>query len=162
MIKVYNTQSRKKEELRTTEPQKVQMYVCGPTTYNYIHLGNARPLVVFDTIRRYLKYRGFDVMYVQNFTDVDDKIIMRAQEEGQEAQEVAERYIAEYFRDAEALHVMKADLHPRVSQHIPEIIEVVSSLIDKGYAYVKDEDVFLRLNLFQVTANCPVATWRMF
>lgn len=122
------------------------MYVCGPTTYNYIHLGNARPLVVFDTIRRYLKYRGFDVMYVQNFTDVDDKIINRAKEEGKEASEVAERYIAEYFTDAEALHVKKADLHPRVSQHIPEIIEVVAALIEKGHAYVRDGDVFFAVS----------------
>jgi cysteinyl-tRNA synthetase len=124
------------------------MYVCGPTTYNFIHLGNARPLVVFDTIRRYLKYRGFDVMYVQNFTDVDDKIINRANEEGVEAHELAERYIAEYFKDARALHVQEADIHPRVSQHIPDIIEVIATLVDKGHAYVRDGDVYFAVNSF--------------
>ena len=124
------------------------MYVCGPTTYNYIHLGNARPLVVFDTVRRYLKYRGFDVMYAQNFTDVDDKIINRAREEGVEAHELAERYIGEYFKDAEALHVKQADLHPRVSQHIPEIIEVIAALVAKGHAYVRDGDVFFAVRSF--------------
>lgn len=124
------------------------MYVCGPTTYNYIHLGNARPLVVFDTVRRYLKYRGYEVTYVQNFTDVDDKIINRANEEGREAHEVAERYIAEYFKDADALHVKEADLHPRVSQHIPEIIEIISALVDSGHAYVREGDVFFAVNSF--------------
>lgn len=148
MIRVYNTQTRQKEELLSIDPHKIRMYVCGPTTYNYIHLGNARPLVVFDTVRRYLKYRGFEVVYVQNFTDVDDKIINRANEEGREAHEVAERYIAEYFRDAEALHVKEADLHPRVSQHIPEIIEVIAALVDKGRAYVRDGDVFFAVSSF--------------
>src|SRR5690606_7566796 len=104
--------------------------------------GNARPLVVFDTIRRYLIYRGFEVTYVQNFTDVDDKIINRAQEENREAHEVSEHYINEYFKDAQALHVREADLQPRVSEHIPEIIEVIAALIDKGHAYVRDGDVF--------------------
>lgn len=148
MIKVYNTQSRKKEELHSNNPPRIGMYVCGPTTYNYIHLGNARPLVVFDTIRRYLIYRGFEVTYVQNFTDVDDKIINRAQEENREAHEVSEHYINEYFKDAQALHVREADLHPRVSEHIPEIIEVIAALIDKGHAYVRDGDVFFAVNSF--------------
>jgi len=148
MIKVYNTQSRKKEELKSINPPKIGMYVCGPTTYNYIHLGNARPLVVFDTIRRYLKYRGFEVTYIQNFTDVDDKIINRAREENKEAHEIADFYIAEYFKDARALHVREADLHPRVSEHIPEIIEAISALIDKGHAYVRDGDVFYAVSSF--------------
>ncbi|NLW44979.1 MAG: cysteine--tRNA ligase [Syntrophomonadaceae bacterium] len=148
MIKVYNTLSRKKEELRSINPPKIGMYVCGPTTYNYIHLGNARPLVVFDTIRRYLIYRGFEVTYVQNFTDVDDKIINRAHEENKEAHEIADFYINEYFKDARALHVREADLHPRVSEHIPEIIEAIKALIDKGHAYVRDGDVFFAVSSF--------------
>ncbi|MGE5405282.1 MAG: cysteine--tRNA ligase [Candidatus Saccharibacteria bacterium] len=148
MIQVYNTQARQKEELQTVEPQKVRMYVCGPTTYNYIHLGNARPLVVFDTVRRYLKYRGYDVTYVQNFTDVDDKIINRANEEGMGATELAQRYIEEYFKDADALNVMRADVHPKVSEHMVEIIDMVSVLIDKGHAYEVDGDVYFRVSSF--------------
>ena len=148
MIRVYNTATRQKEELQTVEPQKVKMYVCGPTTYNYIHLGNARPLVVFDTVRRYLKYRGYDVFYVQNFTDVDDKIINRAREEGKDAREVAERYIGEYFQDARALHVQEADLHPRVSEHIPEIIDVIAALMAQGHAYEVDGDVYFEVDSF--------------
>lgn len=124
------------------------MYVCGPTTYNYIHLGNARPLVVFDTVRRYLKYRGYEVNYVQNFTDVDDKIINRAREEGMDAVVLAQRYIDEYFKDADALGVMRADLHPRVSQHMPEIVEMVSTLVEKGHAYELDGDVYFRVSSF--------------
>lgn len=124
------------------------MYVCGPTTYNYIHLGNARPLVVFDTIRRYLIYRGYDVFYVQNFTDVDDKIINRAWEEGVEPGELAEHYIAEYFKDAQALMVMDADLHPRASQHIQDMIEVISFLIEREHAYERDGDVYFRVSSF--------------
>lgn len=124
------------------------MYVCGPTTYNFIHLGNARPLVVFDTIRRYLKYRGYVVTYVQNFTDVDDKIINRAREEGIDAAALAQRYIDEYFIDADALGVVRADLHPRVSQHMPEIIEMVSKLVEKGHAYQLDGDVYFRVGSF--------------
>ncbi|MGE5416718.1 MAG: cysteine--tRNA ligase [Acidobacteriota bacterium] len=148
MIRVYNTQVRQKEDLQTVEPQKVRMYVCGPTTYNYIHLGNARPLVVFDTVRRYLKYRGYDVTYVQNFTDVDDKIINRANEEGVGATELAQRYIDEYFIDADALNVMRADVHPKVSEHMTEIIDMVSVLIDKGHAYEVDGDVYFRVSSF--------------
>lgn len=149
MIRVYNTQSRHKDDLVTIEPQKVKMYVCGPTTYNYIHLGNARPLVVFDTIRRYLTYRGYDVTYVQNFTDVDDKIINRAAEEGIEAKDLAERYIDEYFKDAEALGILPAALNPRVSEHIPDIITVIDGLISKGHAYEVEGDVYFRVSSFK-------------
>ena len=124
------------------------MYVCGPTVYNCFHIGNARPFVVFDTLRRYFKFRGYDVKFVQNFTDVDDKIINRAKEEGITAPEVSEKYIKEYFNDAEALNVLKADVHPKVSEHIPEIIEFVQTLIDKGYAYEADGDVYYSTRKF--------------
>lgn len=124
------------------------MYVCGPTTYNYIHLGNARPLVVFDIIRRYLQYRGYEVTYVQNFTDVDDKIINRALEKGIPASELACKYVEEYFRDADALGVKRAEFYPRVSEHMPDIIQVIQGLIDKGYAYQVEGDVYYRVNAF--------------
>ncbi len=145
---VYNTLTRRKEVLKTIEEGKVRIYVCGPTVYNYIHIGNARPLVVFDTLRKYLIYRGYNVKYVQNFTDVDDKIINRAKEEGITAPEVSEKYIKEYFDDARALNVMKADVHPKVSETIPEIIEFVQTLIDKGFAYEADGDVYFSTRKF--------------
>ncbi|NMC27819.1 MAG: cysteine--tRNA ligase [Syntrophomonadaceae bacterium] len=147
-MKVYNTLSGNKEELVTLDPGQVKMYVCGPTTYNYIHLGNARPLVVFDTVRRYLKYRGYQVKYVQNFTDVDDKIINRAREEGDDPIVLAQRYIQEYFQDADALGIVRADVHPRVSEHIPDIIEAVEGLISRGFAYEVDGDVYYRVKAF--------------
>jgi len=124
------------------------MYVCGPTTYNYIHLGNARPLVVFDALRRYLEYRGYEVLYVQNFTDIDDKIIQRAREEGLPAQDVAARYIREFFLDADALNVRRASLYPRVSRHIGDIIRAVDDLIRRGYAYVTEGDVYFSVEKF--------------
>jgi len=148
-MKIYNTLTRKKEELQTLNPHKVNMYICGPTTYNYIHLGNARPLVVFDIFRRYLQFRGYEVNYVQNFTDVDDKIINRAREEGQAPKDLAERYIEEYFKDADTLNVKRADVYPRVSENIPEIIEAVKALIDKGFAYEVGGDVFFRVKAFK-------------
>lgn len=141
-MQVYNTLTNRKEEFVPIEPGKVKMYVCGPTVYNFFHIGNARPFVVFDTLRRYFKFRGYEVKFVQNFTDVDDKIINKAKEEGITAPEVSEKYIKEYFDDAEALGVMKADVHPKVSEHIPEIIDFVQTLIDKGYAYEADGDVY--------------------
>ena len=147
-MKVYNTLSGKKEELQTLEAKQANIYVCGPTTYNYIHLGNARPLVVFDTVRRYLAYRGYTVKYVQNFTDVDDKIINRAREENDDPLQLANRYIEEYFVDADALGICRADVHPKVSDHIPEIIKVVEGLIEKGYAYEIDGDVYYRVKAF--------------
>ena len=147
-MQVYNTLTNRKEEFVPIEPGKVRMYVCGPTVYNFFHIGNARPFVVFDTLRRYFKYRGYEVKFVQNFTDVDDKIINRAKEEGISAPEVSEKYIKEYFNDAEALGVMKADVHPKVSEHIPEIIEFVQTLIDKGYAYEADGDVYYSTRKF--------------
>ncbi len=147
-MQVYNTLTNCKEEFVPIEPGKVRMYVCGPTVYNFFHIGNARPFVVFDTLRRYFKFRGYDVKFVQNFTDVDDKIINRAKEEGITAPEVSEKYIKEYFNDAEALNVMKADVHPKVSEHIPEIIKFVQTLIDKGYAYEADGDVYYSTRKF--------------
>lgn len=149
MIRLYNSLTKKKESLETIEPGRVKMYVCGPTTYNYIHLGNARPVVVFDTIRRYLKYRGYQVVYVQNFTDVDDKIIKRAHELGEPALELASRFIKEYFKDADALNVGRADIHPRVSDHIEDIIEMVKKLIDRGFAYEVDGDIYFNVRKFQ-------------
>lgn len=148
-MKIYNTQSRQKETLETLEPHRINMYVCGPTTYNYIHLGNARPLVVFDTVRRYLKYRGYEVNYIQNFTDVDDKIINKAKEENQEPLALAARYIEEYFTDADALGIARADKHPLVSQHIPEITDAVAQLINKGFAYEVEGDVYFRVKSFK-------------
>ncbi|MGI5912524.1 MAG: cysteine--tRNA ligase [Syntrophomonadaceae bacterium] len=148
-MRVYNTLTGRKEELVTLEPHKVKIYVCGPTTYNYIHLGNARPLVVFDTLRRYLTYIGYDVTYVQNFTDVDDKIIKRSLEEEVDPLTLAANYINEYFQDADTLNILRADVHPQVSQHIREIIEAISKLIAKGFAYMIDGDVYYRVKSFK-------------
>jgi cysteinyl-tRNA synthetase len=125
------------------------MYVCGPTTYNYIHLGNARPLVVFDTVRRYLEFTGLKVTYAQNFTDVDDKIINRARAEGEDPIKLAERYIGEYFKDADALGIRRANVYPRASQHIEDMIKVISVLIDRGYAYEMQGDVYYRVRAFK-------------
>ncbi|MGI6737304.1 MAG: cysteine--tRNA ligase [Anaerovoracaceae bacterium] len=147
-MKIYNTLSRKKEEFVPLEEGKVKMYVCGPTVYNYFHIGNARPFVVFDTMRSYLEYRGYQVSFVQNFTDVDDKIINRAREEGISAPEVSEKYIKAYFEDAAALNVRRATVHPRVSRTIDDIIRFVSDLIDKGYAYEVDGDVYYSTRKF--------------
>ncbi|HHU85782.1 MAG: cysteine--tRNA ligase [Pelotomaculaceae bacterium] len=147
-MEIYNTLTRRKETFQPREPGKVYMYVCGPTTYNYIHLGNARPLVFFDTVRRYLAYRGYDVLYVQNFTDVDDKIINRAREEGEDPLSLARKYIDEYFKDADALNVRRADRHPRVSGHMPDIVRVVEELVQKGSAYEVDGDVYFEVRKF--------------
>jgi len=122
-MKIYNTLTKKKEEFVPAEQDEIKIYVCGPTVYNYFHIGNARPFVVFDTLRRYMEYRGNKVKYVQNFTDVDDKIINRAKEEGISAAEVSEKYTDEYYKDAAALNVRKADVHPKVTETMKEIIE---------------------------------------
>ncbi len=147
-MELYNTLTRRKETFSPREPGKVSMYVCGPTTYNYIHLGNARPLIFFDTVRRYFAYRGYLVDYVQNFTDIDDKIINRAGEEGEDPLALAQKYINEYFRDAGALNVRRADTHPRVSGHMPEIIEMIDTLIKNGNAYVVEGDVYFEVRSF--------------
>lgn len=148
-MKVYNSLTGRKEEFIPLEEGKVKMYVCGPTVYNFFHIGNARPFVVFDTLRRYFIWRGYEVKYVQNFTDVDDKIINRAREEGITAPEVSEKYIKEYFEDAKALNVLPADVHPKVSEHIDDIINFVQTLIDKGYAYEADGDVYYSPRKFE-------------
>ncbi len=140
--------TRQKEEFKPITEGKVNMYVCGPTVYNFFHIGNARPFVVFDTLRKYLEYKGNDVTFVQNFTDVDDKIINRAKEEGITAPEVADKYIDEYYKDAAALNVKKADVHPRVSETMDEIIQFVKDLIDMGYAYEVDGDVYYSTRKF--------------
>lgn len=147
-MKIYNTITRKKETFKTIEPGKVSMYVCGPTVYNYFHIGNARPFLVFEAFRNYLEYRGYDVKYVQNFTDVDDKIINKSLEEGVDAQAIAERYIEAYFEDADALGINRADVHPKVSEHIGNIIKMVKTLEKKGYAYNVDGDVYFDMKAF--------------
>lgn len=147
-MKIYNTLTRRKEEFEPIRKGEAAIYVCGPTVYNYIHIGNARPIVVFDTLRRYLEYRGYKVKYAQNFTDVDDKIINRAREEGVSAKEISERYIKEYFDDADALNVRRADIHPKVSEHINEIESFVDTLVKKDFAYEADGDVYFSTRKF--------------
>ncbi len=149
-MKIFNTLSRKKEEFVPLSPGKVKMYVCGPTVYNLIHIGNARPMIVFDTVRRYFEYRGYEVNYVSNFTDVDDKIIKRANEESVEAGVISERYIAECKKDMAGLNVKPATTHPKATEEIPGMIEMISSLIEKGYAYAaKDGTVYYRTRKFR-------------
>ena len=148
-IQVYNTLTRKKEDFEPLEPGKVKIYVCGPTVYNLFHIGNARTFIVFDTVRRYLEYRGYEVTYVQNFTDVDDKIIKRGREEGISAQELAEKYVEAYFADADALGVRRADIHPRVTEEMPEIIVMIAKLIEGGHAYESEGDVYFATDSFQ-------------
>ena len=148
-MKLYNTLSRQKEEFIPLEEGKVKMYSCGPTVYNYFHIGNARPFIVFDVLRRYLQYRGYEVTFVQNFTDVDDKIIQKANEEGVTPLEIADKYIAEYFIDADGLGIQRADVHPRVTDNIEEIIDFVQVLIDKGYAYEAEGDVYYDTQKFK-------------
>ena len=148
-MRFYNDLTMRKEEFVPIEEGKVRMYCCGPTVYNFIHVGNARPIIMFDVLRRYLEYRGFDVTFVQNFTDVDDKIIRRAGEEGITSAEVAEKYIAEYWTDVKALGVREATVHPRATENIPQIIELIGTLIEKGYAYEKQGDVYYRTLKFR-------------
>lgn len=149
-MKLYNTISRKKEEFIPIEKDKIKMYVCGPTVYNYIHIGNARPLVVFDTFRRYLEYKGYKVDYVVNFTDIDDKIINKAIEEKISTKELSEKYIEEYLRDSKNLNVKEeSTIHPKATEHIEDIIEFVKKLIELGYAYESQGDVYFSVNKFE-------------
>ena len=149
-MKIFNSMSRQKEEFVPIQPGKVSIYACGPTVYNFIHVGNARPIILFDVLRRYFEYRGYDVTFVQNFTDVDDKIIKRANEEGITSQEVAEKYIQEYFTDAQGLGVRPATIHPKATENMQQIIDMVQTLIDKGYAYpVENGDVYYRTLKFK-------------
>ncbi|MEH7072342.1 cysteine--tRNA ligase [Neobacillus drentensis] len=147
-IQLYNTLTRKKEAFVPLEEGKVKMYVCGPTVYNYIHIGNARPAIVFDTVRRYLEYRGYDVKYVSNFTDVDDKLIRAANQLGEEVPTIADRFIHAYFEDVTALGCKKADVHPRVMENMDIIIDFISQLIEKGFAYESAGDVYFRTRKF--------------
>ena len=148
-MKLYNSMTRTKEEFIPIEPGKVKMYSCGPTVYNYFHIGNARPFIIFDTLRRYLEYRGYEVKFVQNFTDIDDKVIKKANEEGVTYDVIADRYIKEYFVDAKGLGIRPATVHPRATETMDAIIEIVQTLIDKGYAYAVDNgDVYFRTKKF--------------
>ena len=147
-MKLYNTLAKTKEEFKPLEENKVRMYVCGPTVYNYIHIGNARPMIVFDTVRRYFEYKGYDVNYVSNFTDVDDKIIKKSIEEGISADEVAKRYIDECKRDMEAMNIKPATKHPLATEEIDGMIDMISTLIEKGYAYEKNGTVYYRTRKF--------------
>ena len=148
-MRFYNTMSNKIEEFKTIEDGKVKMYVCGPTVYNYIHLGNARTIIVFDTLARYFKYRGYDVTYIQNFTDVDDKIIKRSNEEGISVEQVTEKYIEGFFEDIEPLNISDDIIRPKVTENIPEIIEIIKKLINEGFAYEKDGNVFFEVKKFE-------------
>lgn len=148
-MKIYNTLTGKKEEFKTIEPGVVRMYVCGPTVYNFFHIGNARPFLIFDTFRNFLEYKGFEVKYVQNFTDIDDKIINRAKLEEKTALEISERYIEEYFKDARALGIKDATHHPKVSEYIDEIIDFIKVLEDKGYAYAKNGNVYFSTGSYE-------------
>ena len=147
-MRIFNTLTREKQELVTIEENKVRIYACGPTVYNYIHIGNARPLCVFDVLRRFLEWRGYDVNFVQNFTDIDDKLIKKANEEGITVPEVAARYIEEFWTDAKGLNVRKATNHPKATENIDAIQNIISSLIEKGYAYESAGDVYFRAKKF--------------
>lgn len=148
-MRIYNTLTQQKEEFIPIEKNKVRMYVCGPTVYNYIHIGNARPAIFFDTVRRYFEYKGYEVNYVSNYTDVDDKIIKRALEEGISSTEVAERYIMEFKKDMDILNVLPATCHPKATEEIDDMIEMISILIEKGYAYEKNGTVYFRTRSFE-------------
>lgn len=147
-MKIFNTLTRNKDELVTITPGEVKIYACGPTVYNYIHIGNARPLCVFDVLRRYLEWRGYKVTFVQNFTDIDDKLIKKANEEGITVPEVAERFIKEFWVDAKGLNVREATVHPRATENIDEIQRIISELVEKGYAYTAGGDVYFRSKKF--------------
>ena len=143
-MKVFNTMSRTKEEFVPVDENEVKIYACGPTVYNYIHIGNDRPLCVFDVLRRYLEYRGYNVKFVQNFTDIDDKIIKRANEEGKTFEEISEKYIEEFWTDAHGLNFKDATVHPKATENIDEIIDIIKALEEKGYAYAVNGDVYFR------------------
>ena len=147
-MKIYNSQTRRKEEFVPIEPSKVRIYSCGPTVYNYFHIGNARPFIMFDLLRRYLEYRGYEVKFVQNFTDIDDKMIKRANEEGTTVEELGDRFIAEYFKDADALGIHRATVHPRATRHIGDIIGLIKRLEKNGLAYNVNGDVYFDTEAF--------------
>ena len=148
-MKIFNTMTAKKEEFVPMDKNEVKIYACGPTVYNYIHIGNARPLCVFDVLRRYLEYRGYNVKFVQNFTDIDDKIIKRANEEGTTYDVISKKYIEEFWADANGLNFKKATVHPKATENIDEIIKLISTLVEKGYAYQAENDVYFRTLKFK-------------
>lgn len=148
-MRIYNTMTRQKEELKTLVPNEVKIYACGPTVYNFIHIGNARPLCVFDTFRRYLEYRGYKVDFVQNFTDIDDKIIRKALEEGTDYKTVSEKYIEEFWKDTRGMNICEATVHPKATENVDEIIHIISTLVEKGYAYpAENGDVYFSPSKF--------------
>ena len=147
-MKIFNTLTREKQELVPIEENTLRIYACGPTVYNYIHIGNARPLCVFDVLRRYLEWRGYKVNFVQNFTDIDDKLIKKANEENITVKEVAERYIEEFWTDSKGLGVKEATVHPKATENIDAIQEIITSLIEKGFAYESKGDVYFRAKKF--------------
>ena len=148
-MKIYNTMTRKKEEFIPLDKNNVKMYSCGPTVYNYFHIGNARPFIIFDTMRRYLEYLGYGVTFVQNFTDIDDKMIKRANEEGITVKELGDRFIEEYFKDAKALGIRPATVHPKATENIDAIIDIIKKLVDNGYAYEMDGNVYFSTKEFK-------------
>jgi len=147
-MRLYNTLTRKKEEFVPLHKGEVRMYSCGPTVYNYFHIGNARPFIVFDTLRRYFEYKGYRVIFVQNFTDIDDKMINRAKEEGVTVKELGDRFIEEYFKDADNLGIKRATVHPRATEHVQDIIEFIKRLEEKGLAYEVEGDVYFDTSAF--------------
>ncbi len=148
-MKIFNTQTRQKEDFKPIEDGKVRLYACGPTVYNFFHIGNARPFIIFDTLRRYLEYRGFDVTFVQNFTDIDDKMIDNAKAEGTTVKALADKYIDEYYKDARALNIKAATVHPKATEHIGDIIALIQKLMDKGLAYEANGDVYYNTTAFK-------------
>ena len=148
-MKIFNSMTRKKEEFKPITPGEVKIYSCGPTVYNFFHIGNARPFIVFDVLRRYFEFAGYTVKFVQNFTDIDDKVINKANEEGVSFEEIANRYIKEYFTDAQGLGIRAATIHPKATENIDAIIEIVSTLVEKGYAYEVEGDVYYRAKKFK-------------
>lgn len=148
-MKIYNSLTRKKEEFVPITPGEVKMYVCGPTVYNYFHIGNGRTFIIFDTIRRYLEYRGYKVDYVQNFTDIDDKMIKKALEEGTTVKDIGDKYIDEYYKDADELNIKRATVNPRATEYVDDMIKFISGLIEKGYAYEVEGDVYFRTKKFE-------------
>ncbi|MGI6704819.1 MAG: cysteine--tRNA ligase [Clostridia bacterium] len=148
-MQLYNTLTKKKEKFVPLRPGEVSIYACGPTVYNYFHIGNARPFIIFDTLRRYLEYKGYKVNFVQNFTDIDDKMIRKAKEEGITVKELADRFIEEYFKDADALGIKRATIHPKATEHIEEIIDMIKKLEEKGLAYRLDGDVYFDTQAFE-------------
>ncbi len=155
-MKLYNTLTQKKEEFKPIEENKVKMYSCGPTVYNYFHIGNARPFIIFDTLRRYLEYKGYDVSFVQNFTDIDDKMIRKANEEHITVKELADKFIKEYFIDAKGLDIEEATYHPRATENIDAIIELIKALVDKGFAYEAGGDVYFDVEKFTAPKNSRI------